>query len=90
MLKKDSLEGQKAYHGGECYAKRKDADMKYKTLEVEEIPTITEMTHREAEARECDNCPTMIQGGGRIYRYMEKTQNGLEPKFVCCNCKKLI
>lgn len=61
-----------------------------KELPVEEIPRIEELTQRRDKEMECYNCPTMIQSGGRIYRYMESTQDGLEPKFICCNCKKLV
>ena len=60
-----------------------------KELPVEEIPRIEELIQRDDKGKECDNCATKIQGGGRIYRHAEKLESGYEIKFICCNCKKL-
>ncbi len=85
MLLKDSTEGQKVFHGGDCYNNRKDTDMKHETLEVKILP-LSERLESRSEFP-CESCGYVIQKKGTYYRVTE--DNGINPKCVCFRCAEV-
>ena len=88
MLLKDSTEGQKVFHGGECYRKfQEEKDMKYTEIDSREIEKLTKLT--APDEMNGEKCDYKIQRGGTVWRFVDKNVKPFDISFVCCNCSKL-
>tara|TARA_B100001142_G_C14315097_1_gene648176 strand:- start:35 stop:349 length:315 start_codon:yes stop_codon:yes gene_type:complete len=86
MLLKDSTEGQKVFHGGECYRKfQEEKDMKYKEVSKKILPRVEQLPARNEF--ECENkCGYTIQKSGNYWRVTD--EKGANPMCVCFKCKE--
>ena len=86
VLLKDSIEGKKVFHGGECYRKfQEEAEMKYKEVPEEILPKVEKLTARNESP--CDGgCGYKIQKNGNYWRVTD--EGGINPSCLCFKCKE--
>jgi len=64
-----------------------ESNMKYRELEVRELPKLTKL--EAPEDMNCKMCNCDIQDGGTVWRFADYSVTPLDISFVCCNCSKL-